>query len=63
MTRAASGTRALPLAVARDLHARIPGSRLVELPGVGHVANVEAADTFNAKLRAFLRAAGRPAAR
>ena len=44
-----------PLDVAEDLHAAIPGSRLVVLPGVGHVSCVEAADRFNAELRAFLR--------
>jgi pimeloyl-ACP methyl ester carboxylesterase len=44
-----------PLDVARRLHSAIPRSRLVVLPGVGHVCNVEAADAFNAALRAFLR--------
>lgn len=46
-----------PLNVAEDLHAAIPGSTLVVLPGVGHVSSVEAADRFNAELRAFLRSA------
>jgi pimeloyl-ACP methyl ester carboxylesterase len=46
-----------PLNVAQDLHANIPGSRLVVLEGAGHVCNVEAADSFNAELRAFLRSA------
>jgi pimeloyl-ACP methyl ester carboxylesterase len=35
-----------------------PGSQLVLLRGIGHVSNVEAADRFNAELRAFLLAAG-----
>jgi pimeloyl-ACP methyl ester carboxylesterase len=43
-----------PVAVAEALHAAIPGSRLVLLPGVGHVCNVEAPDEFNAAVRAFL---------
>jgi pimeloyl-ACP methyl ester carboxylesterase len=43
-----------PLAVAGDLHAAIPGARLVVLPGVGHVCNIEAPDRFNDEVRAFL---------
>jgi pimeloyl-ACP methyl ester carboxylesterase len=43
-----------PLPVAKALHASIPGSRLVVLPGVGHLANVERADEFNAAVRDFL---------
>lgn len=46
-----------PLSVAHDLHASIPGSRLVVLEGVGHVSNVEAAERFNTEVRAFLRSA------
>jgi pimeloyl-ACP methyl ester carboxylesterase len=45
-----------PLAVGEDLHAAIPGSRLVVLPGVGHVCNVEAPDEFNRVVRDFLGA-------
>ncbi len=44
-----------PLNVAEDLHAKIPASRLVVLPGVGHLSNMEAADQFNAEVRNFLR--------
>jgi pimeloyl-ACP methyl ester carboxylesterase len=44
-----------PLDVARELHAAIPTSRLVVMPGVGHLGNVEAADLFNAEVRSFLR--------
>jgi pimeloyl-ACP methyl ester carboxylesterase len=47
-------TRA-PLTVAEELHAGIPGSRLVVLSGAGHVCCAEAAERFNAELRAFLR--------
>jgi pimeloyl-ACP methyl ester carboxylesterase len=42
-------------AVAAELHRRIPGSSLAVLPGVGHAANMEAPDRFNAEVREFLR--------
>ena len=42
-------------AVAAELHRGIPGSRLVVMPGVGHAANMEAPDRFNAEVREFLR--------
>jgi pimeloyl-ACP methyl ester carboxylesterase len=45
-------TRA-PRPVAEALHAAIPGSSLVCLAGVGHQANLEAADEFNLELRRF----------
>ena len=48
--------RRSPLAVAEALHASIPDSRLVVLPGVGHRANVERPDEWDAAVRAFLRA-------
>lgn len=44
----------VPLRVAEDLHAKIPASRLVMLPGVGHQSNVEAAERFTAEVRRFL---------
>jgi pimeloyl-ACP methyl ester carboxylesterase len=47
-----------PLDVAHRLHSAIPHSRLVVLPGVGHVCNVEAAQDFNSALRDFLREHG-----
>ena len=47
------------LAVAEELHAAIPGSKLVVMPGVGHMSNVEAAETFNAEVRSFLRSVDR----
>jgi pimeloyl-ACP methyl ester carboxylesterase len=43
-----------PMAVAEDLHAAIPGSTLVVLPGVGHVCNLEAPEAFNQAVRGFL---------
>jgi len=49
--------RRSPLTVAEDLHARIPGSTLAVIPGVGHLSNLEAAASFNAEVRGFLRRA------
>jgi pimeloyl-ACP methyl ester carboxylesterase len=43
-----------PLEVARHLNEAIPGSRLVVLPGVGHLCNLEAPDAFDAAVREFL---------
>jgi len=43
-----------PLKVAQDLHTAIRGSRLVVMPGVGHVSSVEAAESFNREVRRFL---------
>jgi pimeloyl-ACP methyl ester carboxylesterase len=48
--------RRSPMNVAEDLHAKIPTSKLVVMPGVGHDSNLEAPETFNAKVRTFLRA-------
>ena len=48
--------RRSPLAVAEDLHRRIPNSTLAVLDGVGHLCNVEAADRFNAQVLQFLAA-------
>jgi pimeloyl-ACP methyl ester carboxylesterase len=44
-----------PLSIGRELHRRIRGSRLVVLPEVGHLSNVEAAEPFNREVRSFLR--------
>jgi pimeloyl-ACP methyl ester carboxylesterase len=44
-----------PLTVAQDLHAKIPASRLVVMPGVGHMSSFEAPERFNAEVRSFLR--------
>jgi 3-oxoadipate enol-lactonase len=38
----------------REMHQRIPGSKLVVIPGAGHVANVSAPKAFNEALRGFL---------
>lgn len=45
-----------PLPVAEALHAGIPGSDLVVLPGVGHYVNLAAPETFDAEVRRFLGA-------
>jgi pimeloyl-ACP methyl ester carboxylesterase len=46
-----------PVSVGEDPHAKIPGSKLVIIPGVGHLCDVEAAERFNAEVRSFLRKA------
>lgn len=43
-----------PLEVAEAIHAAISDSRLVILPGVGHVSTLEAGERFNDEVRAFL---------
>jgi pimeloyl-ACP methyl ester carboxylesterase len=43
-----------PLSVAREMESAIPGSTLVLLPGVGHMSNIEAPETFNAAVKEFL---------
>lgn len=45
-----------PRPVWEALHSAIPGSKLVVLPDVGHMINIEAADRFNTEVRVFLRA-------
>ena len=42
-----------PLFVAHQLRDAIPGTRLVVIPGVGHVSNLEASARFNAEVRDF----------
>lgn len=44
-----------PLEVAENLQADIPTSRLVTIPGVGHLSNIEAPDIFNNEVRNFLQ--------
>lgn len=43
-----------PMHVAQQLHEAIRGSRLVLLPEVGHVCNIEAPEAFNREVRAFV---------
>ncbi len=47
-----------PLTVAAALRDAIPRSRLVVLPGVGHVSSVEAPDLVNREIRSFLAGIG-----
>ena len=51
--------RRSPVSVARDLHAHIPASTLVVIPGVGHLTNMETPDSFDAAVRRFVRGIGR----
>lgn len=44
-----------PLAVAEALHARLPKSTLVVLPGLGHECYLESPERFTGEVRAFLR--------
>jgi pimeloyl-ACP methyl ester carboxylesterase len=44
----------VPTHLVRELAALIPGARYVELPGVGHSANLEGRTAFNRLLRDFL---------
>jgi pimeloyl-ACP methyl ester carboxylesterase len=44
-----------PLQVAEELHARIRGSKLVVIPGSGHMVTLEAPERVNDEVRSFLR--------
>ena len=43
-----------PLNVAEAMHASIPDSKLVVVPGVGHMVDMQAPDRLNAEVRRFL---------
>jgi pimeloyl-ACP methyl ester carboxylesterase len=45
-----------PLSVARQFEHSIPDSKLVVIPGCGHVSNLERPEPFNEALREFCRA-------
>lgn len=45
-----------PLSVARELHARIPRSTLVVMPGLGHECPLESPEAFSTEVRNFLTA-------
>jgi pimeloyl-ACP methyl ester carboxylesterase len=49
-----------PVAVGEAIHAVVPGSELVVLPGPGHVCSVEAPDAVTRELRRFLRSVEQP---
>jgi 3-oxoadipate enol-lactonase len=55
---AAEQDRVVPPARARELHAAIPGSRLVMIENAGHLPCVEQPDAYNAAVRAFLMSVG-----
>ena len=43
-----------PVSIGEQLHARIPSSAFVVIPGAGHVVNLEAPERFNSEVRSFL---------
>jgi 3-oxoadipate enol-lactonase len=45
----------MPLPTSQAMHEAIPNSRLVVIPGAGHLSNVEQPERFNAEVRDFLR--------
>lgn len=47
-----------PVSVGEELHALIPGSRLVVIQGPGHMVNMETPERFNDEVRSFLSSAG-----
>jgi 3-oxoadipate enol-lactonase len=44
-----------PPAMARDIARRIPGAKLVEIEGAGHLSNLDRPEQFNAALDSFLQ--------
>jgi pimeloyl-ACP methyl ester carboxylesterase len=44
-----------PVAVGEAIHEQIPGSRLVVIPGPGHLVNLEAPERFNEEVLGFLK--------
>jgi pimeloyl-ACP methyl ester carboxylesterase len=48
-----------PLRAGEALHSSIPGSRLVVLPGVGHMSSLEAPDDVSREIRDFLHSTER----
>ena len=49
-----------PLSVARQSEQAIPDTKLVVIPGAGHVSNLERAELFNDAVREFCRARSPP---
>ena len=47
--------RVYPAPIAQDMARRIPGARLVELEGCGHLSNLEQPARFNRVLMEFLQ--------
>ena len=46
--------RVVPAELMRISHELTPGSRYIEIPGAGHSAYFEQAETWNAKVLAFI---------
>ena len=44
-----------PLSVARQFEQAIPDTKLIVIPGVGHVSNLEQPERFNEAVREFCR--------
>ncbi len=47
-----------PPSYAREIASRIPGARLVEVPGAGHLVNLEDPERVNAHLRTLWETGG-----
>ena len=58
-----SADQVTPAAEMRQMAAAIAGARFVELPGVGHLSNLEAPATFNQAVLEFLNTKGASAPR
>jgi 3-oxoadipate enol-lactonase len=50
------GEKDAPAPAMRKLHERLPSSRYVELPGAGHISNMDRPAEFNRAVREFLNA-------
>jgi len=50
------GEKDAPAAAMRKLNEKLPGSRYVELPGAGHISNMDRPAEFNRAVREFLTA-------
>jgi 3-oxoadipate enol-lactonase len=50
-----AGTKDGMLAGSREVQATIPGAKLVEIDGAGHLSNLDGADAFNDALEGFLK--------
>jgi 3-oxoadipate enol-lactonase len=50
------GEKDAPAPAMRKLHEKLPGSRYIELPGAGHISNMDRPAEFNRALQDFLAA-------
>jgi pimeloyl-ACP methyl ester carboxylesterase len=53
------GDRRAPVQIGQELHAKIPNSELVVIPGAAHMFYVEKAEAFNEAVCAFLEGVGK----